>query len=676
MGASLNEARIRAHDRGLRNLHLWIVAAIVLCGTLVYYAEYLPYLSTLERAIEPTIPFAFARYSLHRILSIVPVAYAAFVFGLRGGLFSSLVIAFLLVPRALLASSGRDEALIEVAAFLIIGVLVSWLIDRQKREKEQHARTIKELESARKELLYSVKVVTESERRLAALNRVSTLISQSLELNQVLENAVDTVKDVMHVEAVMVFLLDEESCELVLSAHRGISDDFARGVDRLKLGEGFNGKVAETGEALFVEDVTKEPSLARSVVVDEKIRSQLIVPMKSKGRVVGTMCLSAQSGHRAAPEEAELMVAIGNQIGVAVENARLYRRERTISQQLRLSERRYRGLFENAKESILVLDLEGRIADANKACEELTGSSVAEMVGTNFGKFLTEESVAKVRKVIRGMLNGRNAGGFSEIRLVKKNGAEGIAEFTAGLVVQGGRPIGVQVIVRDITEERRMQQNLRFYLSQVVKAQEDERKRVARELHDDTAQSLAVLSRSLEAMAVDSHELPLGFQERLRGLRQQSDKALEGVRLFSQDLRPSILDDLGLFPALEWLADELKKQGGIDAGIKVLGKPVRFSPEAELILFRIAQEALTNAKKHSQATAVEITVELSDDRVTLAVADNGKGFDVPRQLDQLAAAGRLGIMGMQERARLLGGNLTICSELGHGTTVLVEIPAE
>lgn len=144
---------------------------------------------------------------------------------------------------------------------------------------------------------------------------------------------------------------------------------------------------------------------------------------------------------------------------------------------------------------------------------------------------------------------------------------------------------------------------------------------------------------------------------------------IKGVRRFSQDLRPSILDDLGLLPALEGLLTSVTERDGLQTRVQVLGERRRFSPEVELTLFRIAQEALNNVRKHAQATLAVITVEFTDSTVQLKIQDNGRGFSPPALTGDLTPSGRLGLMGMYERARLLGGTLEVQSELGVGTRV-------
>ena len=232
-----------------------------------------------------------------------------------------------------------------------------------------------------------------------------------------------------------------------------------------------------------------------------------------------------------------------------------------------------------------------------------------------------------------------------------------------------GRLAGIAI------ENARLYQNMRFYVRQITQAQEGERERIARELHDDTAQALLVLRRHFGALMSSPKELPESAIQRLEQARQLTDEILEGVRRFSQDLRPPTLDDLGLLPTLEGLVADLKAQEGIDVRLKVVGNERRLSPEVELVLFRMVQEALNNVRRHAQASKVVTTVEFADGRVRLTVSDNGRGFELPGRMSDLAAAGKLGLMGMHERARLLGGVLTIQSEVGKGTTIIADLPA-
>ncbi len=205
-------------------------------------------------------------------------------------------------------------------------------------------------------------------------------------------------------------------------------------------------------------------------------------------------------------------------------------------------------------------------------------------------------------------------------------------------------------------------------------AQEEERRRIARELHDGTTQDLVILLHQMEKFTSITDYLSPQDATLLEGMWQQTSKTLDEVRRFIQDLRLPILDDLGFLPALEWLTTDLTKQSGIGVDMAVLGPVRRFPHEVELVLFRIVREALRNMWKHSEASMAWITVEFSNAKIVLTVKDNGKGFELTKGIEDLSLSGKLGLIGMQERVQRIGGKLTLQSEPGKGTTVIIEVP--
>jgi signal transduction histidine kinase len=219
-----------------------------------------------------------------------------------------------------------------------------------------------------------------------------------------------------------------------------------------------------------------------------------------------------------------------------------------------------------------------------------------------------------------------------------------------------------------IAKEKEIQDHLRLYVQKVSQAQEAERKRVARELHDETAQDLVVVLRHLDDFGTNNAKL------QIKDIRNEVKRILEGVRHLCQELRPSILDDLGLIPAVKWLASDLSKNFGISAEVQTVGNPRPLVPETELVMFRITQEALANVRKHSQATKVNVRIEFEENKVIVSIRDNGKGFISTSDIDDLARKGKLGLVGIQERVQLLRGDLKINSQQGRGTELLVEVP--
>jgi signal transduction histidine kinase len=223
-------------------------------------------------------------------------------------------------------------------------------------------------------------------------------------------------------------------------------------------------------------------------------------------------------------------------------------------------------------------------------------------------------------------------------------------------------------------ENAYLYENMRFYARRIIQAQENERKRIARELHDDTIQSLIGLSRQMEALSTTRETQSPTIAQRIESLQAATSDVIQQVRRFSQDLRPSILDDLGLLPTLEEMTSELNRQDGLESEFQVKGTARRLSSEVELTLFRIAQEALSNVRRHSQAGQVITTIELSDSAVRLKVEDDGVGFNPPSPAEHPSRDGNLGLIGMAERARLVNGTLVIDTALGHGTRVVVDVP--
>ncbi len=342
-------------------------------------------------------------------------------------------------------------------------------------------------------------------------------------------------------------------------------------------------------------------------------------------------------------------------------------------QDLRQSEQKYRHLFENASDAIWVHDLDGRFINGNKAFEKLSGHTLQEWASMKIPQHLNDESLALAREVRRRILDGEEVKPYEQ-RFTMKDGTVKVVRMSTTPIMTDGKISGFENVAVDMTEELQLRQSLHSYIEEVTKAQEEERKRIARELHDDVAPSLLILIQRLDRITDGMKRLPRAMVQSLEGLRSQAIEALEGLRRTAQDLRPRIIDDLGLVAALEWLTDNLAKDLGITAEVKIKGKECALPAETQLLIFRIAQEGLNNIRKHAEASRVTIALEFGEGNILLSVTDNGKGFKVPDKLGDLANIGRLGILGMCERARLLGGTVEVTSGPGKGTRVTLELP--
>jgi two-component system sensor histidine kinase DegS len=377
--------------------------------------------------------------------------------------------------------------------------------------------------------------------------------------------------------------------------------------------------------------------------------------------------------------ETSVIFIIANVIAVGFASLRREREYRTqlevAHQELQKSEQRYRELFENAHDAIWLHALDGNIIAGNRATVMLTGYDVKELQKLNAVDLLSEDDLEITRNIEQRLVEGEDTGSMAEVKLIRKDKSEAFIQLATSVVFDKGKPIAFQHIARDISEQKRLQENLHFYLQQATRAQEEERKRISHELHDETIQGLVVLSRQLDALASGGEGLSEDNRLRLEELLQQVNNVIQGVRRLSQDLRPAALDRLGLLATLEWLASDVTEYSGIATKVNVLGRERRLPEDVELVLFRITQEALRNVWRHSEATKAEITVEFDQSKTRIIINDNGKGFDLPQTIGDLARDGKLGLAGMQERARLVGGTLTVQSQPGRGCSITIELPA-
>jgi PAS domain S-box-containing protein len=372
-----------------------------------------------------------------------------------------------------------------------------------------------------------------------------------------------------------------------------------------------------------------------------------------------------------------------------------------VKQKLLVSERKYQSLSEllsriidGSSVAFFVINKEHKVLYWNQAIESLTNLSKGEIIGSDghWRTFYPEKRPALADLIVDGA-SAEEIEQYYQNRCQKSSliaGAYEVEDFFSDLERDGkwlhftaspirndnGEIIGAIETLQDITERKRMEENVRYYIQQATRAQEEERKRVARELHDEAAQSLLVLAQSLDMLSSAKHPKlsNQALREAVEELHDQAVSALEDIRRYAQDLRPRIIDDFGLVAALEWLAEDLAKTPAIDVHTEIIGNERNLPAETQLLIFRIAQEAVNNIRRHAQASEATIRLEFLNDRLELTVIDNGKGFEVPKRLGDLAGLGKLGLAGMQERTQLLKGELIISSKVGRGTRLSVVVP--
>lgn len=386
---------------------------------------------------------------------------------------------------------------------------------------------------------------------LVALSRVSAAISGLRDLEAILQVGLNTVLDIMEGATGGIMLLEEQTKTLFYCVYHGLSAKYADEM-RLSLGEGIAGKVAQNGRPVLVEDISLEPSAARPDLISvEGLKAFLSIPLQARGNVLGVMNVASHVPRHFTKRDMHLLHSIGDLLGTAIEQAKLY-------EELRMGRDRYRRLAR-----------------------------------------------------------------------------------------------------------------------QVLMTQEEERKRLARELHDETSQALTGLGLQLQAL-VDMAEMS-GNQkpEFIAGLKKVQSLASQVHKEVSRliaNLRPSLLDTLGLIPAIRQYAESNLAPLGINVSFDFADISKSLPLEVEVSLFRWAQGGIGNIVQHSQARNATISLKREGNELVLSISDDGKGFDAS-QLTGIEEGGRgAGLFGMKERVGLVGGVCSVQSRPGHGTTATARIP--
>lgn len=334
---------------------------------------------------------------------------------------------------------------------------------------------------------------------------------------------------------------------------------------------------------------------------------------------------------------------------------------------LQVSERRYRELFENANDVVYTTDLDGKFTSVNRAGEELSGYRRDEMLGSiHYTQVVPPEYVQMTRRMLARKLSGEVGRTRYELEIITRDGRRIPLEVHSALIYENGRPVGVQGIARDITERKQAEQALRHLNERL----EEEAKRIAHALHDDAGQLLGSVHLALEEFARD---LPVTARRRLPTIKKLLNEIEEHLRRFSHELRPTVLDDLGLLPALEFLAERVAMRSKLP--VTVRGAADGLPPPVATALYRSAQEALTNVVRHAGATEASVEVRQANGAIQCSIRDNGVGFDVPTFLARRGERG-LGLIGIRERVAALGGLMAIHSTPGQGTQLVLTIPVE
>lgn len=340
------------------------------------------------------------------------------------------------------------------------------------------------------------------------------------------------------------------------------------------------------------------------------------------------------------------------------------------------AEQRVRQLMDISQNGVCITSGD-KFLYVNAALAEMLDCRIDELIGYPFNKAFAEEDLPSLETQRKRLLQQIDAPQeiTIQVRMLANSGFRDV-RMRAALTEFGGRQAFVATIL-DITDQRRGEKALRDYARrlrllsrQVLAVQEDERRNLARELHDEIGQQLTFMKLSLAQLSKRSGELERDLEEPLAGI----SSLMQQIRAISLDLRPSMLDDLGLTAAIRWYVSRVAKLAGLVTEIHVEADFPRLSTDVETLFFRVAQEAVTNVMRHAGARSLRLFLGTVVDAFELRVTDDGTGFDPVAAQGKVSRGKSAGLLGMQERASLAGGYLELKSAFGRGTCLKLAIP--
>jgi len=346
-----------------------------------------------------------------------------------------------------------------------------------------------------------------------------------------------------------------------------------------------------------------------------------------------------------------------------------------------LNEARMMGIIRSSMEAIITVDERQNIVIFNPMAERVFGCSAMEAVGASLSRFIPERFRAGHERHVEQFgvtgVSDRQMGRQRVLFGLRSDGEEFPIEASISQIRDGDAKL-YTVMLRDITErvkaenaQRQSREELRELSANLQKVREEEKTRIARELHDDLGQQLTALKMDISSVEqeLETTAEPSLLQQ-LRGMRRLIDATVASVRRIAADLRPVMLDDLGLIPAIEWLANDFTNRYGIDVERRIDASDISFTPAGATTLFRIVQEALTNVARHAEATLVTLTLRIEGGGCVLQIADNGHGANH----SPTSAEKSFGLLGIRERAHMLGGTVNIHTPNGKGFALTVTFP--
>ena len=548
-----------------------------------------------------------------------------------------------------------------------------------------------------------MEAVTPAESRLRALLEAGQAIGSELSLDALLERLVAIAAELTGARYAALGVIDRSGSQLERFVTTGIDAETTRTIGDLPRGRGVLGVLISEAAPLRLHDLGQDPRSVGFPAGHPPMRTFLGVPILLRGVAYGNLYLTEKAdGEDFTEEDQEVVTLLAAQAGVAIENARLYEATTQWSKQLeslieignalatetdldRLLDLVARRLRELLDARLVAVLLPAGADDLRFVAVSADGEDTTDLIGKTMpragsksgrvieqGRSERVDSVLDDPEVSQDVMRRLGAHSGLWVPLVSRGRTIGLLE-AHDKRVPGGRFTDTDLRLAETFATRASvavdlsERVERDAFRRVVAAQELERRRLARELHDETGQALTSILLGLKSVD-DSIDGDVA-RAAVAGLRELVVATLQDVRRLAVELRPKVLDDFGLGAALERLAESFGDQTGINVRLESSLGHERLGPELETSLYRIVQESFTNIVKHAHAREVSVVLARKPGTIVLVIEDDGRGFDPERSSD-----GGFGLDGMRERVGVLGGRLQIESREGAGTTIVAEVP--
>ena len=504
------------------------------------------------------------------------------------------------------------------------------------------------------------------DRELLSIQRdLGVALGSTRDLHQGVTILLETALRTDAVDCGAVYLLNDINGSLVLAAHRGLPARFVKRATRFSADSFQAGRVME-GVPYYglYADISSDIDRAH---LQEDLKAAAVVPVLNEGRVVAALYLASQSYKKIPLNTRNALEVIAAQSGAFISRIKA-------DEKLRESEEKYRKSFENDSDAVMIFDTETlQFEDANRATLNLYGFSKDEFLALTVEDISNEKE--KTREAVRKVLENQPEFTRIPIRYFrKKDGTVFPGEVSAAAFISNGRKkiIGA---VRDITDRKRAEEKIHSLTHELIKAQETERLKIARYLHDQIAQDLSTLKIRCETLFDGQPPVSEKIKQKVSEISDILQGSIKAVRDLSYDLRPPGMDHLGLARTIFQYCEEFSNSQGLNLDFHAAGiDELRLDYDIEINLYRLVQEALNNVRQHAQARSVTVRLVASYPSIILRIEDNGLGFDVEGRVIRAASEKRMGLDSMKERVSLLNGDLKIQSRLGEGTKIIIEVP--